>query len=438
MEDNLNDVQTPGLRRSLKQSKLPVKLNDYVLNSSVKYGIKKYVSYSKLKGSNMCFANTLNISIEPTCLKNALSDPNWVDAMNNEIEALNRNNTWTECDLPIGRKHIGSKCIWKIKYKAYSEIERYKVRLVAKGFNQREGFDYDETFSHVVKMVTVRCLISIVVANSWPLYKLDVNNAFLYGDLKEDVYMSLPEGYNRVDNHKVFKLNKSLYGLKQDLRQLNAKLTIALVEHGFEQSKFDYSLYVKKKGFMFVALLVYVDDIVITGNDEEFLHEYGLLAAKPVDIPFLENTILSHVKTDKDKFLNNFTSYQKMVWKLIYLTHTRPDINYVVLCLSQHMHSPLQSYFKAALMVLRYLKGSPSLGLQFDKCSDLKLRAHADADWAKCPKTRKSVTGYCVFLGNFVVFWMSKKQATLSRSSSEPEYKSMASATCEIIWLGIC
>ncbi|GKF98370.1 hypothetical protein Tco_0297153, partial [Tanacetum coccineum] len=125
------------------------------------------------------------------------------------------------------------------------------------------------------------------------------------------------------------------------------------------------------------------------------LHEYGLLAAKPVDIPFLENTVLSHVETDKDTFLNNFTSYQKLVWKLIYVTHTRPDINYVVHCLSQNMHSPLQ----------------------FDKCFDLKLRAYADADWAKYPKTRKSVTGYCVFLGNSVVSWKSKKQATLSRSS---------------------
>ncbi|GJU04813.1 ribonuclease H-like domain-containing protein, partial [Tanacetum coccineum] len=190
MEDNLNDVKTPGLRRSSRQSKLPVKFNGYVLNSSVKYDIEKYDSYSKLKGSNLCFATTLNKFVEPTCLKDVLSDPNWVEAMNNDIEALNKNNTWTECDLPIGRKPIGSKWIWKIKYKASGEIERYKARLVAKGFNQREGFDYDETFSHV--MVTVRCLISIVVANSWPLYKLDVNNAFLYGDLKEDVYISLP------------------------------------------------------------------------------------------------------------------------------------------------------------------------------------------------------------------------------------------------------
>ncbi|GJZ33781.1 ribonuclease H-like domain-containing protein [Tanacetum coccineum] len=189
---------------------------------------------------------------------------------------------------------------------------------------------------------------------------------------------------------------------------------------------------------MFVALLVYVDDIVIIGNDDveiksfkkflsskflikdlgelkyflevlkndkglcmaqrkyclEFLHQYGFSAAKPVDIPFLENTVLSHVETEKDKFLKDFTNYQKLVGQLIYFTHTRPDISYAVHCLSQHMHSPL-----SALKVLRYLKGSPSLGLQFNNCFDLKLKAYTDADCAKCPKTRKSVTEYCVFLG---------------------------------------
>ncbi|GKA65993.1 ribonuclease H-like domain-containing protein [Tanacetum coccineum] len=218
-EDSLDDVHTPDLRRSSRQSKLPVRFNDYVVNSNVEYGIEKYVNYFRLKGGNLCFATTLNKFVEPTYLKDALSDPNWVEAMNNEIEALNRNNTWTECDLPIRRKPIG-----------------------------------------------------------------------------------------------------------------------------------------------------------------KLLHEYGLLAVKPVDIPFPENVVLSYVETDKDKFLSNFTSYQKLVGKLIYLTHTRPDISYVVHYLSQHMHSPLQCHFKAALRVLRYLKGSPSLGLQFNKSSDLKLRAYADAD----------------------------------------------------------
>ncbi|GJQ96406.1 ribonuclease H-like domain-containing protein [Tanacetum coccineum] len=227
-------TQTPLLRRSDRQSKFPVRLNDYVLNLNVKYGIEKYVNYSKLNNVNLCFATTLNKSVEPIYLSEAMFDPNWIKAMNNEIEALNRNNTWTISDLPIGRKPIGSKWIWKIKYKASGEIERYKGRLVAKGFSQREWFDYDETFSHMVNMVIARCLIGLAIVNNWPLYQLDVNNAFLYGDLIKDVYMTLSDGYNNEDKSKVYKLNKSLCGLKQASRQWKAKLTTTLAEHGFE------------------------------------------------------------------------------------------------------------------------------------------------------------------------------------------------------------
>nr|GEX85993.1 hypothetical protein [Tanacetum cinerariifolium] len=122
--DSLVDVQKPGIRTSSRQSKFPVRLNDYVLSSNVKYGIDKYLNYSKLKGDILCFATTLNKSVKPSCLKDALSDPNWVEALNNKIEALNRNNTWTECDLPLGRKPIGSKWIWKIKYETSVEVER--------------------------------------------------------------------------------------------------------------------------------------------------------------------------------------------------------------------------------------------------------------------------------------------------------------------------
>ncbi|GJT10165.1 ribonuclease H-like domain-containing protein [Tanacetum coccineum] len=443
MIDQENDVQTPGVRER----------------------------------SNYCFATTLNKFVEPSSYVDDLSDNNWIKAMNNKIEALYINNTWTICDLRVGRNPIGCKWIFKIKYKASGEIERYKARLVAKAFSQRDGFDYDETFSPMIKMVIVRCLISIAVKLNWPLYQLYVNNAFLYGDLVKDVYMSMSQGYDCDD-----KLNKCLYGLKQAPMQWNAKLTIVLVEHGFVQSKFDYSLYVKSEGFVFVSLLVYVNDIVITGNDGsgindfkqylstkfqikdlrelkyflgievlkndkgicmsqrkyclELFHEYGLLATKPVDTHFPENTVLSFKETKSDKFLKCFTSYQKLVGILIYLTNTRPDISYVVHCLSQHMHNPLQSHFKAALRVLRYLKKSPGICLQFNKTSYLKLKAYAGADWEICLKTRKSVTHFCIFLGQSLVSWKSKKQTTLSRSSDEAEYRSMASATCEIIWLG--
>nr|GEU54847.1 hypothetical protein [Tanacetum cinerariifolium] len=324
-ETDLEDVQTPGIRMSSRETKLHVRLNDYVLNSNVKYGIDKFVNYSSLKGSNLCFATTLNKSVEPFCL----SDPNWVDAMNNEIKALNKNK--------------------------YLDLV-YKAIVVAKGFSQKDGFDYDESFSPMVKMVTVRCLVSIVVVNGWPLYQLDVNIVVLYDDIVKDVYMTLPDGYTSESKSKVCKLNKSLYGLKQALRQCNSKLIVALIEHGFEQRKFDYSLYVKHKGDVFIALLVYVDDIVITRTNKveinnftkflsskflikdlgelkyflgievlkidkglcvtqrkycpELLHEYGLLAARPVNIRFPENYVLYHVESKDDKYLNKSIGYQ--------------------------------------------------------------------------------------------------------------------------------
>lgn len=166
----------------------------------------------------------------------ALTDPNWVKAMNEEMKALHQNNTWEITNLPKNRKPIGCKWVFKIKYKSSGEVERYKARLVAKGYNQREGIDFEETFSLVAKIVTVRIVISLSLHNSWPLYQLDINNAFLYGDLTEDVYMSLPLGNYSTGDSRVCKLTKSLYGLRQAPRKWNEKLCSSLFLFGFQQS----------------------------------------------------------------------------------------------------------------------------------------------------------------------------------------------------------
>ncbi|PWA51104.1 ribonuclease H-like domain-containing protein [Artemisia annua] len=468
---NTEEEPQTEFRRSTRHKSQPIRFNDYIVSSSSRYGLEK----------NVCFATTLNKSVEPKSYQEASLNPKWNEAMDAEMEALHRNNTYEVTDLPPGRKAIGSKWIWKIKYKSSGEVDRYKARLVAQGFGQKEGVDFEETFSHVVKMVTVRCLINLAVTNDWPLYQLDVNNAFLYGDLHEEVYMKLPPGYYDKDETNVCRLLKSLYGLKQAPRQWNEKLTTVLVDHGFIQSKNDYSLYVKHDKGVFMALLVYVDDMVITGNNKleiekfkqflnskfmikdlgvlkyflgievlendngvcltqrkyclELLSEYGLLACKPAATPLQQNVVLNHVESNGDKFITNLTEYQKLVGKLIYLSVTRPDIAYAVHCLSQHMHAPLQSHFNVGLRVLRYLKQGPGTGIQFNKGKKFSLHAFSDADWAKCLKTRKSVSGYCVYFCNNLVSWKSKKQATISRSSSEAEYRCLASATCEIIWI---
>ncbi|GJY06363.1 ribonuclease H-like domain-containing protein [Tanacetum coccineum] len=451
-----NSQGTQNLRRSSRQSVFPKNYNDFVVESKVKYGLEKFVGYAKLNTENLCFVTELNKSHEPKTFSEASRYSHWTDAMNKEMEALLRNDTWDLVDLPKDRKAISSKWLWKIKFKSSGEIERYKARLVALGCNQREGIDYEETFSPVVKMTTVRCLLNIVVLNDWPMFQLDIDNAFLYGDLNEVVYMKPPQGYYASDCNKVCRLKKSLYGLKQAPRQWNAKLTCALVENGFSQSKSDYSLFTKSDNGVFLALLVYVDDIIITGNDtseiekfKEFLRTKFMikdlgnlkyfLGIEVINTnkrtPMLSKVSISNEATSIDPLLDNIVDYQKLMGKLIYLTNTRPDISYVVHCLSQFMHAPLKSHLRSAFKILRYLKGSPGLGIHITKASGMYLKAYSDADWAKCVVTRKSVTGYCIFINDNLISWKSKKQNTISKSSSEAEYRALASVTSEVIWV---
>ncbi|GJS85516.1 putative RNA-directed DNA polymerase [Tanacetum coccineum] len=346
------------------------------------YGLEKFVGYANLDDENLCFVTELNKSHEPKTFLEASRYPHWADAMNKEMEALLRNDTWELVELPKNRKAISSKWLWKIKYKSNGEIERYKARLVALGCNQEKGIDYEETFSPVVKMVTVRCLMNIAVLNDWPMFQLDIDNAFLYGDLDETVYMKPPQGYYDTECNKVCRLKKSLYGLKQAPRQWNAKLT----------------------------------------------------ACKPARTPMISKLSVSNEESESDPLLDNVVDYQKLMGKLIYLTNTRPDISYVVHCLSQFMHAPLMSHLRSAFKILRYLKGSPGLGIHVTKTS-VCSQAYSDADWAKCVVTRKSVTGYYVFINDNLISWKSKKQNTISKSSSEAEYRALASVTSEIIWI---
>ncbi|KAJ0519517.1 putative RNA-directed DNA polymerase [Helianthus annuus] len=480
-EINPSEGTNPSFRRSSRKSVLPKKFENFVLNSKAKYSLDKVVSYACLSVENMCFTSSLNKTVEPSTYEEAVCDPRWVEAMNKEMDALFRNNTWVLTDLPQGRKPIGCKWVYRVKYKSNGEVERFKARLVAKGFNQREGLDFGETFSPVVKMVTVRVIISLAVFYGWPLYQLDVDNAFLHGTITEDVYMKLPQGYYSKNETKVCKLVKSLYGLKQAPRKWNERLTDVLIANGYVQSKCDHSLFILSKLHTTVFLLVYVDDVVVTGNSEEeiqrikqvlhetfrikdlgilkyflgievlyndnsvclnqrkycleLLNDFGYLGCKPVNVPIEQNYLISSKLEKNQQDLKNITGFQKLIGKLIYLSLTRPDISYTVQFLSQFMHKPKEVHLSLALRLLRYLKKSPGKGLSFKKSDDLILYGFADSDWAKCLSTRKSVTGFCIFLGQCLVSWKSKKQSTVSRSTAEAEYRSMCSATCELIWL---
>jgi len=372
-----------------------------------------------------------------------MKHPGWCKAMSDELLALEQNNTWIVIDLPPGKSTIDCKYVYKTKFHADGTIERLTARLVAKGFTQKAGIDYTKTFSHVAKLVTARVLLSIATIKGWCLLQFDVNNAFLHGDLKEEIYTRKSPGYSVGGTNQVCKLLKSLYGLKQASRQWYSKFSLSLIAFGFTQFKADYSLFTKVDNSSFTALLVYVDDIIVTGNCsssiesfKSFLHnqfkikdlgclryfldlevaksskgihlcqrkyaldilaDSGTLASKPLKLPLEQNFKLN--KTSRDP-LSDPSSYRRLFGRLLYLTNTRPDICYPIQVLSQYMDTHTNIHLATTYRVLRYIKSAPGQGILLSSSSQIQLKPFCDSDWASCPDTRRSVTGYCIFLGD--------------------------------------
>ncbi|XP_019231186.1 PREDICTED: uncharacterized protein LOC109212029 [Nicotiana attenuata] len=266
-----------GHRRSDRKKIPPIWLSDFVslnIHQKVPYSISKYITYEGLSPAYQAYIATSSSVIEPTTYSEAAKDPRWIEAMKAEIDALQSNHTWDIVSLPEGKIPIGCKWIYKVKYKATGEIERFKARLVAKGYSQKEGIDYQETFSPVIKMKTVRTVLPVAAGKKWHIHQMDVYNAFLQGDLYDEIYMELPQGFKSQGKKKpVCRLIKSLYGLKQAPKQWNAKLTEALIKSELEQNQFDHSLFIKKTSEGTTMVLVYVDDMLITGDSLSLIEE---------------------------------------------------------------------------------------------------------------------------------------------------------------------
>ncbi|CAM8965547.1 unnamed protein product [Rhodiola kirilowii] len=480
-----NPIHEPviPLRKSVRSHKPPAWQKDYVVGSSYKtspHSINKVLSYDHCSPAHKHFLGQVTLHKEPKTYSQAIKNPLWEAAMNKEIQALEHNNTWSIAALPPHAHAIDCKWIFRIKYNSDGTIERYKARVVAKGYTQVEGIDYHDTFAPVAKMTTVRCLLAIAATKQWPVFQLDVDNAFLHGDLQEEVYMLTPPGFYSAEKQQglVCKLHKSIYGLKQASRQWFSRFSDSLLAFGFQQSLEDYSLFTLKTDNHFIILLVYVDDVVLTGTSpslinqiKEFIHakfrikdlghlkyflgievarskegifinqrkyaldilaEHSFTDSKPVQTPLETKHGLSKSNSEP---ISDPTIYRKLVGKLIYLTITRPDLAFAVHTLSQFMATPTVDHLKATHRLLRYIKLAPAQGILFSATSNLRLTGYCDADWASCPITRRSVTGYCMLLGSSVVSWKTRKQAVVSRSSAESEYRSMASACSEIVWL---
>jgi Reverse transcriptase (RNA-dependent DNA polymerase) len=464
-------------RRSTRQTQKSTRLKDFVTYSTL-HPIHKQIRYEKISQNHYGFLTSMDDHTEPTNFYEAQTKKIWVNAMKDELEALTKNQTWELIELPPGKKTVGCKWIYKTKFNSDGSVERYKARLVARGFTQTYGIDYKETFAPVTKMNTVRTVMSIAVNHDWPLFQMDVKNIFLQGELEEEVYMDVPPGL-QVDTQKkvVCRLKKAIYGLKQSPRAWYGKLSNALVKVGFKRSGADSSMFTQVTKSGLVVILIYVDDLVITGSDLEgiedlkghlkyefdikdlgtlkyflgieiarshkglfltqrkyvldLLQETGKLGVKPANIPMDYG---SKVIANKEPF-EDVKLFQRLVGKLIYLTITRPDISYVVSYISQFMQNPLKGHMELVNQLLRYLKLAPGRGILMTNNGQTEIEGYVDADWAGSPHDRKSTTGYCMFVGKNLVSWKSKKQDVVARSSAEAEYRAMADATSEIIWL---
>ncbi|CAM8893628.1 unnamed protein product [Rhodiola kirilowii] len=401
--------------------------------------------------------------------------------MEDEIKALRRTHTWTLVPNPPKTNVIGSKWIFRTKLRSDGSIDKHKARLVAHGFTQQFGVNYLDTFSPVVKPETVRLVLAIAVRHGWCLRQIDVSNAFLHGHLEEDVFMQQPPGFeDSLHPSHVCKLHRTIYGLKQSPRAWNARLSHTICKLGFAPSRADTSLFVFHGSGVTIFLLVYVDDIVIAGscpdaisriiqrlsaifpikdlgnlhyflglevvyNSEGLIlkqHKYAIDLlqranmenCKPTSTPM---SATEKLVRDSGQPLNDkdVTKYRSMVGGLLYLTLTRPDISFAVNKVCQYVSKPTDDHWEAVKRILRYVKGTIDTGLKFRRSSLTRHSIFTDADWAGCSDDHRSTGGFTIFLGPNLISWSAKKQPTVSRSSTEAEYKALANGTAEATWI---
>ncbi|KAL0313239.1 UNVERIFIED_CONTAM: Retrovirus-related Pol polyprotein from transposon RE1 [Sesamum radiatum] len=295
----------------------------------------------------------------------------WEQAMQEELDALEKNNTWKVLDLPSGKKPIGSKWLYKVKLRPDGSMDRYKARLVAKGYNQVEGVDYIDRFSPIAKAVTVRLLLAVASSNNWPNHQVDINNAFLHGFLDEDIFLSAPDGYSIAAGKVRLK-----YFLGLEIARSMACLSVT-------QHK-------------------YIRDIIL---------DTGLQDSKPAHTPLPMGLKLSAQDVAP---LSDPEPYRRLVGRLLYLSFTRPDVSFGAQQLTQFVHQSGQVHMDVALHLVRYLKSCPDQGLFFPSSNPSALTAYYNADWTSCDDSRRSLTGYCIFLGKSLISWKIKKQTTVA------------------------
>lgn len=432
-------------------------------------------------------------SLEPYDYVEALKDKDWERwnaSMGDEMCSLEKNGTWVVVPKPANMKIIGSKCVYSKKDGIPGvEPPRFKSRLVAKGYSQREGIDYNEIFSPVVKHVSIRILMQIVAAEDLELEQLDVKTAFLHGDLDEVIYMKQPEGYELEGKEDwVCLLKKSLYGLKQSPRQWNQTFNGFMVSRGFHRSSVDSCVYMKwNVDGSHIYLLLYVDDILVAsksmvevnnlkknlatvfemkdlglaknilgmeikrnmkklelefsqrGYIEKVLKLFQMEKFKPVKTPIGIHFKLKsarEIELREQSEMMKSVPYANVVGSIIYMMiGTRPDIAYAVGMVSRFMGNTIREHWLAVKWLLKYLRGSSEKKLFLSGGAELKLVGYSDSDYSGDLDKRRSVTGFVFSFGGTAISWKSGLQKVVALSTTEAEYIALSESAKEAIWL---
>ena len=451
------------LRRTQRQVNKPKYLNDYVL-------------LAEEEGETLLFC----LNDEPRNFHEAKESEEWTHACEEEMRSIEKFKVWDLVDLPLGVKPIGLKWVFKLKKNADGSINKYKARLVAKGYVQQHGVDFEEVFAPVARIETIRLLIKLAASHGWEIHHLDVKTAFLHGELKEDVYVCQPEGFERKGSRdKVYKLNKALYGLRQAPRAWNNKLNHILGELQFIKCSKEPTVYRREVQEHLLIIAVYVDDLFVTGTSLEvinnfktemssrfdmsdlgklsyylgieviqqnegivlnqrryalkILEEAGMEDCNMVHTPMVNGLQLSKSEHEKEV---DATAFRKNVGCFRYLLHTRPDLSYSVGVLSRYMQSPRESHAAAMKQCLRYLKGTTTLGLTFKRCTSIpRLVGYSDSSHNVDQDDGKSTAGHIFYLGESPISWCSQKQETVALSSCEAEFMGGTEAAKQAIWL---
>jgi hypothetical protein len=424
----------------------------------------------------------------PATVTEALKDPDWVAAIDKEMDSMIKNEVFDLVELPRGRKAIGSKVIFKVKTDSTGSVSKLKARFVAQGFRQVQGLDYNETFAPTAKGASIRAVLALAADADLELDQMDVATAFLNGNLEEEIYMRQPEGTIRPgDEHLVWRLKRSIYGLKQSSRAWYKELDAFLRSIGFKCCESDASVYVQLFDDGIVIVVVYVDDLLIAASRhllqgikdklsgrfemtdlghanwllgmeikrdrvqrtvslgqaafaKDILERFNMSDCNPADTPMsLEklSSDMSPASKEEEEHMA-MVPYRSAVGSMMYLMIcSRPDLATAIGILSQYMASPGPQHWTAAKRVLRYIAGTVDkvLVLGGRPKGGLVLTGYADADWAGDIDRRRSTSGFCFSLGRGCITWSSKRQSAVALSTLEAEYISIGTAVREVLWL---